>query len=155
MSGTHDALVAGVTLAAKIGLGVFAALALAQGIRTPQTNPPVTADLVAPSDVKSALRRSCYDCHSNETRWPWYGRVAPISWLLSRDVKEGRKALNFSSWGELAATERAMQLDEIAETVAACEMPLWYYLPMHPDARLSPSDEARIVGWARSARQTQ
>ena len=66
-----------------------------------RTNPPVTGEIKAPGDVKPLLERACYDCHSNQTVWPWYSRIAPGSWLMHRDVIEGRKELNFSEWASL------------------------------------------------------
>jgi hypothetical protein len=134
-------------LAAKVGLGALAMLAVAQVIHFEQSNPPVTADLQAPPRVKDVLRRACYDCHSNETRWPWYSRVAPVSWLLHRDVTEGRNALNFSEWGTLSPSEQVETKHDIVDSVRAGEMPLWYYLPLHPAARLSADDEGVIEAW--------
>jgi len=139
-----------VRLAEKIALGVLVVFAAVQVVRFDRTNPPVTADLNAPPDVSSVLRRACYDCHSNETVWPWYSRVAPVSWLLHSDVTEGREKLNFSDWGALTLEQRAKALREIGETVAEGEMPPWYYVPMHPAARLSSSDRALIERWVAS-----
>lgn len=137
-------------LPAKIALGLLAVLAFVQVIRFERTNPPVTADLRAPSDVKSVLRKACYDCHSNETDWPWYSAIAPMSWLLHYDVTAGRKALNFSEWGALPPEEQAKQRKEIAESVTEGEMPPWYYLPMHPSARLTQAEVGLLATWATS-----
>ncbi len=139
-------------LAAKIGVGVLAVLALIQVVRPSRSNPPVTADLQAAPEVKEVLRRACYDCHSNETRWPWYSHVAPVSWLLSHDVQDGRKDLNFSTWGTLSGPEQAEERGEIAESIAEGDMPPWYYVSMHPDARLSPTDRSLLNAWAGPAR---
>ncbi len=139
-------------LAAKIGVGVLAVLALIQVVRPPRGNPPVAADLQASPEVKRVLRRACYDCHSNETIWPWYSHVAPVSWLVSYDVQAGRKALNFSDWGTLSAAEQAELRGEIAESIAEGEMPPWYYSPMHPDARLSPADVSLLDAWTGPSR---
>lgn len=139
-------------LAAKIGVGALAVLALIQIVRPPRGNPPVTTDMPAPPDVKQVLRRACYDCHSNETTWPWYSHVAPVSWLVSYDVQAGRKALNFSDWGTLSASEQAKQRGEIAESIGEGEMPPWYYLPMHREARLSAADVSLLDAWTRPTR---
>ncbi len=139
-------------LAAKIGVGVLAVLALIQVVRPSRSNPPVTADLQAAPEVKEVLRRACYNCHSNETRWPWYSHVAPVSWLLSHDVQDGRKDLNFSTWGTLSGPEQAEERGEIAESIAEGDMPPWYYVPMHPDARLSATDRSLLNAWAGPAR---
>lgn len=110
-------------------------------------NPPVEAEIDAPADVRAVLRRSCYDCHSNETRWPWYSRVAPASWLVQRDVREGREHLNFSTWGRYDREERAEHVEEIAEEALEGEMPPWFYIPLHPDAQLSDADAALLERW--------
>jgi hypothetical protein len=140
-------------LPAKIALGVFAVLGLLQVVRFDRTNPPVTADLQAPPDVERVLRRSCYDCHSNETVWPWYSAVAPMSWLLHHDVTAGRDLLNFSEWGALPPQEQAKERREIVESVQEGEMPPWYYVvPMHPSARLTPAETGLLERWAATGR---
>ena len=92
-------------------------LAIAQAFRIDTTNPPVEQDVAAPPAVAAVLRRACYDCHSNETVWPWYSHVAPVSWLLARDVREGRAELNFSVWDSYEAKKKAKKLKETAEEV--------------------------------------
>lgn len=112
------------------------------------SNPPVEAEIDAPEEVLRILERSCYDCHSNETSWPWYSRIAPVSWLVAHDVREGREHLNFSQWRRLGPEERAKLRDEIREVVEEGEMPLWFYLPLHPEARLRPEDRVILERWA-------
>ena len=92
-----------------------------------RTNPPVQADFRGSPEVVSVLRRACYDCHSNETVWPWYSRVAPVSWVIGRDVHEGRAALNFSTWNRLSANKQAEAVRESWEEVAEGKMPTWFY----------------------------
>jgi hypothetical protein len=130
------------------GLIVGLALVAAQLVPVRRDNPPVQADLQAPEPVKQILQRSCYDCHSNETRWPWWSRVAPASWLVAWDVREAREELNFSSWEKLRARKRAEMREEIWEEVDEGEMPLWYYLPAHPEARLGADEQAILRAWA-------
>lgn len=132
----------------KIALGAVAVLALAQLVQCQRTNPPVTGEVDAPPAVKEVLCRSCYDCHSNETRWPWYAHVAPISWLLHRDVVEGRRHLNFSEWDKLAPDKRARRKNGCWRQVQEGDMPLWFYLPLHPPAKLSDADKELIHQWA-------
>lgn len=120
---------------------------VAQLVPVSRTNPPVEQEVDAPPEVHAILERSCYDCHSHETRWPWYSRVAPVSWLVAHDVDEGREHLNFSTWGRYDAEERAENLEEIAEVLDEGEMPPWFYLPMHSDARLSEADLETMRGW--------
>src|SRR5690348_6573673 len=95
-----------------LGAGVLAA----QLVRPQRTNPPVVSDVAAPPEIEAVLRRACFDCHSNETAWPWYTAVAPISWVLHRDVLEGRRRLNFSEWGEYASDPETLsrKLEQIA-----------------------------------------
>jgi hypothetical protein len=134
---------------AAVAGALFLAL---QWVPVDTTNPPITADIEAPGDVKTILQRSCYDCHSNETRWPWYSTIAPFSWLVSHDVEEGREHLNFSEWDQLNTEEQVESMEEVWEEVEEGEMPLWFYLPMHPEARVSPADRAVLRRWTASAR---
>lgn len=107
----------------------------------PRDNPPVVAPLEAPPRVEAILRRGCYDCHSHETRWPWYSRVAPASWLVTRDVAAGRSRMNFSTWGDLRDGFRRRHARRIVERVEKGEMPPRRYVLLHPGSR---PDEAEI-----------
>jgi hypothetical protein len=131
------------------GLVLLLALVAIQLVPVDTRNPPVTGDVPTSPAVKAVLRRACYDCHSHETRWPWYGRVAPVSWLLARDVREGRAELNFSTWDQYSAQQQVKKLKESWEEVAEGEMPPWFYLPAHREARLSAEDRALLRQWAR------
>jgi hypothetical protein len=84
--------------------------------------------------------RACYDCHSNETIWPWYSHVAPMSWLAQRDVEEGRRKLNFSEWDR-----PQKEAHESAKSVRKGEMPPWFYVPLHPDARLTAEETRALI----------
>jgi hypothetical protein len=123
------------------------ALLIAQAFRIDTTNPPLQQDVAAPPDVDLLLRRACYDCHSNETVWPWYSHVAPVSWLLARDVREGRRELNFSTWNAYDTKKRAKKLKETAEEVAEGEMPPSFYVAVHRHAALSLADAGRLRAW--------
>ncbi len=106
------------------------------------TNPPVRQEPAWDSPNTAALvRRACFDCHSNETAWPWYSNVAPVSWLVQRDVDEGRRKLNFSEWDR-----PQKNADEAAEQIQKGEMPPWFYLPLHPQARLSQGEKQALMG---------
>ena len=124
---------------------VFVAIQLAPVERS---NPPVVADFDGPPEVKTVLKESCYDCHSHEVRWPWYGRVAPASWLVAHDVEEAREHLNFSAWGTYDAKKRAKMIEDVWEEVEDGEMPLGKYLLLHSDARLTDQDRAILKRWA-------
>jgi hypothetical protein len=136
--------------------GVFVAIQLIQPDRT---NPPVNPDnriesLVPVSPrVASLLRNACFDCHSNETSWPWYSYVAPVSWLVSRDVSVGRGHINFSEWGSYDSRAQIGRLGAIAEKVESGRMPLPNYITMHAEADLSPEERGAIVAWAETARE--
>ena len=132
-------------------LGAAAVLVVAQLVPVDRSNPPVQGEVAAPAEVRAILRRACYDCHSNEVRWPWYGRVAPVSWLLERDVREGRKEVNFSVFGEYPEKRRRRKWKEIPEQVQKGEMPPWFYVAVHGEARLSEADKAALVEWARAS----
>ena len=125
---------------------VFLAIQL---IPVAPTNPPITQDLSAPAQVETVLRRGCYDCHSNETRWPWYAHVAPVSWLVVRDVNHGRRHLNFSTWDKYSDDPGTVigKLEGISKMSGNGKMPLWYYLTQHPTARLGRADREIIARW--------
>jgi mono/diheme cytochrome c family protein len=125
------------------------ALVAAQLFPIARSNPPVSADVAAPPEVAALLRRACYDCHSNETVWPWYSRVAPISWLVAHDVRHGREELNFSVWDTYDPAKRRKKLTETVKEVVEGEMPPWSYVLVHPDARLRAADHERLRAWVR------
>lgn len=105
------------------------------------TNPPVAAEPRWDSPATRALaQRACFDCHSNETSWPWYSHVAPASWLVQNHVDEGRRVLNFSEWGR-----PQHEADEAAEEVREGEMPPRSYLILHPEARLTAAERDQLV----------
>ena len=130
---------------------VLLAFAAIQLIPVDRSNPPVEEEVPAPDDVRAVLRRACYDCHSNETVWPWYSRIAPVSWIIAHDVEEGREALNFSTWNRIGTKAQLEAMHESWEEAAEGEMPPWFYLPPHPDARLSPEDLRLLRAWSLSA----
>lgn len=138
----------------KIALIVIVAfLVVAQFFRPSFVNPPVdpaktlAATAVVPPNVQSILDRSCRDCHSNTTVYPWYSKVAPVSWLLARDINDGRHNVNFSEWGNLTKKRKLRKLKNICDEVKQGDMPLWFYLPLHPKAKLSGDDVKAICTW--------
>ena len=136
---------------------MLVALLLVLGIQfipVPRENPPAVAPISLPDDVRMVLENSCNDCHSNLTEWPWYSRVAPVSWLVYKDVKRGRDELNFSEWGEYSDRRRSRKLEEIEEKVADKEMPLKLYVRLHPGAALSVADAETLIEWSRVERQS-
>ena len=104
-------------------------------------NPPETKEPAWNSpETRDLMHRACFDCHSNETVWPWYSNIAPVSWLVQRDVNGGRSHLNFSEWN--LPQKRAK---DVAEQVKEGEMPLWFYLPMHPAAKLTAAEKQALI----------
>jgi len=133
----------------KIVAAGAAVCVLIQMIPVSRANPPITQDVAAPPAVESILRRSCYDCHSNQTRWPWYADVAPVSWLVARDVNRGRQHINFSTWDKYADDPDTVirKLRNIDKVMHNGSMPLWYYQPVHSLARLSDADRQMLEDW--------
>jgi Haem-binding domain len=133
----------------RVGVAFIVALIAVQFVPVNRTNPPVEGKPVMSAELEPVVRRACYDCHSNETRWPWYTGIAPISFLIERDVQEGRRELNFSTWDRYDERRKARKLNEIVKEVERGTMPPWYYVPVHPDARLSPAEQKLIVRWVK------
>jgi hypothetical protein len=133
-----------------IVVGVASLLLAIQGIPVQRTNAPVESDVVAPADVKAVLRRACYDCHSHETVWPAYSRIAPASWLVASDVSEGREKLDFSRWQALDAAAMARLAKKLPEEVGEGDMPPLTYRLAHPAARLADAEKTLLSAWARS-----
>ncbi len=131
-------------------VAAIVAVVAAQLVPVDRHNPPVRMEVDAPADVKRILERSCYDCHSNRTRWPWYSRVAPVSWLVARDVHEGREEINFSEWPMFDFDEQDHLLEQVEKQVTRGKMPLPVYLIMHGDAALSRADRETLLAWARA-----
>lgn len=121
-----------------------------QFVPVSKTNPPVTGEIRAPENVMQILKTSCYDCHSNEVKWPWYSNIAPASWLVAYDVNEARDHLNFSKWQSYSAEDKSEDIEEIWEEVEEDHMPLWYYLILHSEAKLSDQDKEVIKSWVES-----
>jgi Haem-binding domain len=133
----------------RVGVAVVVVFAAIQFVPMDRSNPAVESEVPAPEPVRSVLRRACYDCHSNETVWPWYSRVAPVSWLVAHDVHEGREALNFSAWTQLSEKKQAKVLHKTWEEVSQGEMPPGTYLVMHGEAQLSLDDRTLIREWSQ------
>lgn len=143
---------------AKLGLaGVGAAVALLQlcpasvlGIHLEEVgvNPPERFALDAPPEVLAVLHRACWDCHTHETRWPFYAHLAPGSWLMAHDIHKARSHLNFSTWGGVDEDERRADRHDCWEQIQAGSMPpRSYVFPLHPEARLSAADKRILAAW--------
>ncbi len=130
----------------KIIIALIILVAGMQLIPVKRTNPEVVYDFDGPAEVKTILQKSCYDCHSHETKWPWYSYVAPMSWLVAHDVKDGRAHLNFSDWAPLKNIVYIHQ--EMYEEVHEGKMPLKTYLLAHPEAVVTAEELAILKDWA-------
>lgn len=106
--------------------------------------------LEADAAFSSMVKDACYDCHSNETEYPWYGSIKPISWWLEGHVEHGRGEMNFSTWTSMDADDQKHALKECAEKVEKKEMPLTPFLITHPEARITEEQRAQIAAWMRS-----
>ena len=138
-----------------VGSGLFI---VAQFFGPAKTNPPLDQALTLQSSahvtpqVASILDRSCNDCHSNNTRWPWYSNVAPVSWFVIDHVNEGRQDMNFSEWGGYDERRRTGQLNQICREVKSGAMPLGSYTPLHRGSKLTPDDVKTLCDWATAER---
>jgi hypothetical protein len=133
--------------------GVAVVLVGIQLIPVDRANPPAEGPMAMPAgEAGRILEAACMDCHSHETAWPWYARVAPAKLLVSRHVSEGREHLNFSTWGRETPERQDHKLEEIVEVVESGEMPEGSYTWMHPEARLTDAQRHVIVEWARAER---
>ena len=136
-------------------------LAAAQFIRPAKTNPAadpsqsVESRLQVTPQVTAILDRSCYDCHSNKTRWPWYSNVAPVSWFVISHVNEGRQNMNFSEWGRYNQRDTDGLLKQICREVTSGGMPLSSYTPLHPGSTLSAADVKTLCDWSNTERARQ
>lgn len=109
-----------------------------------ETNPP--------EEVVELLQSSCYDCHSDNTNYPWYNQVAPVSWWLADHIEEGSEHLNFSQWDSYGPKKKDHKLEEVIEMVETAEMPLNAYTWIHAEAQLTDNQRQAIIDWARQTR---
>src|SRR6202171_5707710 len=123
-------------------------LIVIQFVPIPKTNPPVTGEISAPEPVMAVFQRSCYDCHSNRTVWPWYRRVSPACGLRYRDVTDGRKAMNFSEWQQMPTLRQNRRRKGVWTEVRDGGMPPWFYRPLHPAGKVSDGDKAVLKAWS-------
>jgi hypothetical protein len=137
----------------RAALGTLAVLlvsfGLIQFVPVDRSNPEVGFDITTSPEVKAILKRSCYDCHSNETVWPWYSSVAPVSWLVAWDLHKGREEVNLSTWSPSPSQEHAKIINACWKEVSEGEMPPRTYVSVHPEARLSAEDRRVLQAWAR------
>jgi len=138
-----------------VALAVFAGL---QVIPVDRSNPPVEASRTVfasealPAKVEIVLRRSCQDCHSSQTRWPWYGYIAPASWIVAHDVHAARRQMNLSEWAGYSQEKREAKLNGICEQVINGDMPEGKYAVIHRSARVTEDERTAICRWVENSR---
>jgi len=113
----------------------------------------ITAKVPVPDNVMEILKVSCYDCHSNTTKYPWYSRIQPVAWFLDNHIQEGKHHLNFSEFAQKAARVQYKQLDEIGKEVKEGDMPLTSYTLIHRDAILNEQQKLAIENWVATSRK--
>jgi len=139
-----------------IAVVLFITFVAVQFYRPSQINPPIVAaetleaTTEIPETVAAILKRSCSDCHSNETVYPWYSNISPFSWLLAEHIEEGRRELNVSVWNTYSAKKKRHKLDEVCEQVTSDAMPHNQYLWIHREALLSQEDKKVLCDWAEA-----
>lgn len=142
----------------KILLGLLIIFIAIQFIKpTRNINPPTQQGSIisyvnVPEDVHSILKRACYDCHSNNTKYPWYADIQPVAWYLAHHVNEGKEKLNFDEFASYSAKKQDHKLEEVVETVEEGEMPISSYTFIHKEAKLSEQEKAQLIDWAKKAR---
>lgn len=140
----------------KILLGLLVIFIISQFFpaNLPKVKLENPADLIANNDlspeISTMLRSTCYDCHSNETIYPWYAYVSPVKFLVSKDTRKGRKHLNFSEWENYSLEDKLEALDDISEEIEEGEMPMKIYPITHPNAKLNDADREVLVKWVDS-----
>jgi hypothetical protein len=131
----------------------IAILLLIQLIRIDTTNKSTdnamdfTVRSGADENISVMVRAACYDCHSNETIYPWYAQIAPVSWWIGNHVNEGREHLNFSEWTAYDTEKQKHKLEECVEMIRAGEMPMKSFTWLHPEARLSDEQKQELIGF--------
>lgn len=142
----------------KIAIGLGVTFVIIQVIRidksTPATEPAndfITMTTANP-EIAGILKTSCYDCHSNESTYPWYTNIAPVSWWIKHHINEGREELNYSEWGTYSARRMDHKLKESVEMIEENEMPMSSYTLMHSEAALSSEQKEKLINWFNSLR---
>jgi hypothetical protein len=143
----------------KIGVLIIILIVVLQLIQPTQNRSEGLGDadiskvLDLPEGLHNTLVTKCYDCHSNNTRYPWYFHVQPIGWWLAAHVHEGKEHLNFSEWKNYSGEKAAHQLEELEEVTEEGSMPLKAYVILHPESELTEDEKQAILGWIRSAKK--
>ena len=141
------------TIKSKILMAVLAVLIAIQFIQPSRNKnegvlPSDISHIInVPQNIGMLFKNACYDCHSNNTHYPWYTYIQPIGWLIANDIKEGKEKVNFSEWGNLSSRKQKTRLREIKNIINEGKMPLTSYKLMHKDARMNKNQEQLIIDW--------
>lgn len=141
-----------------IGLGLIGIFAILQLFQIDKTNPPTDPQkdffsiVSAPDNIKTIVKDACYDCHSNETVYPWYTNLQPFAWSISSHIDNARKHLNFSAFADYGSDDRSHALEEVVEVLQEDEMPLASYKLMHPEGRLNAETRQSLITWFQALR---
>lgn len=144
----------------KILLGLLAMFIIIQFIQPARNNngqvlpTDISKQYSLPQNVQAVLKTSCYDCHSNKTKYPWYSCIQPVRWILDRHINEGKENLNFSEFGAYSARRQLNKLKAIENSIHDNTMPLSSYTLIHKNARLTPDDKVLIMDWARKTKDS-
>jgi uncharacterized protein YxeA len=139
----------------KIVLIIIGLFILIQFIRIDQNNPTIdqgkdfVSNQTIPSSIRTTVKQSCYDCHSNETKYPWYANVAPVSWWIKGHVNDARRAINFSEWDNYTNDEKARKLMNSVAYIKPDQMPLSSYVSQHPEAKLTAKNKKALINWMK------
>jgi len=143
----------------KILLALFGILIIIQFIRPEKNNSvaaspnDITQHYAVPDDALSIIKRSCYDCHSNHTDYPWYFNIQPVAWWMQNHVNDGKREINFSEFNSYPAKKQSHKLHEVIEQIKNDEMPIDSYLWIHKNAKLNDEQKKIVTGWADSLQQ--
>jgi hypothetical protein len=144
----------------RFALGLLVAFVLVQFIPVKKTNPAVDpaqtlwASGLVPTGFQTIFQRSCKDCHSNLTTWPWYSHVAPVSWMVTSDVNGGRSHFNIDDWGTYSSEKKQSRFTKLCEEMKSGGMPDSKYTLIHRSAKLTDQERTEMCTWAEAARQT-
>lgn len=139
-----------------LGLALILILIVLQFFRPGQNNAPLDPQLdmlslvSPPAEVAELIRMACYDCHSNQTEYPWYSRISPVSWYLDRHIREGKEGLNFSLYGELDKADKIGLFADFCDVLDSGTMPLQSYMLLHRSARLSQEERTMLCEWSET-----
>lgn len=140
----------------KILLGILAILFIAQFFRIDKTNPPANLDQDflnlnnAPTEIALIFKDACYDCHSNETEYPWYTNITPVNFWIKGHINGARDNVNYSEWGSFTENKQAHKMEESIEVLEDGRMPAKSFVLMHPEAKLSDQQKADLINWLKS-----